>query len=162
MERHHPGGYIMTDQNQSEKYEKEEKEYEKEHEKDQQEDQQEKSWDEKYRRDPLGAVTWALVLIWAGAALLIHNLGLLDGLGFLGRMEAQSLVFAGAGIIVLAMVLYRALNPEHRRPLRGNIILGFILVGIGLGDALGWEIVWALIIIAIGVSLLLGGAIGRR
>lgn len=152
----------MTDQNQSEKYEKEEKEEEKEYEKQHEKEQQEKSWDEKYRRDPLGAVTWALVLIWAGVALLIHNLGFLDGLGFLDRMEPQSLVFAGAGLIVLAMVLFRILNPEHRRPLRGNIILGFILVGIGLGDALGWEIVWALIIIAIGVSLLFGGFLGRR
>ena len=158
MERKSPGGQFMTDQNQYEKYEKEEKEEEKEYEK----DQQEKSWDEKYRRDPLGAVTWALVLIWAGTALLIHNLGFLEGLGFLGRMEPSSLVFAGAGFIVLAMVLYRALSPEHRRPLRGNIILGFILIGIGLGDALGWEIVWALIIIAIGVSLLLGGFVDRR
>ncbi len=152
----------MTDQNQSEKYEKEEKEEEKEYEKQHEKDQQEISWDEKYRRDPLGAITWALVLIWAGVALLIHNLGLLEGLGFLGRMEAQALVFTGAGLIVLAMALFRFLNPEHRRPLRGNIILGFILVGIGLGDALGWEIVWALIIIAIGVSLLLGGFTGRR
>lgn len=148
----------MTDQSQFEKYEKEEKEEEKEHEK----QQPEKSWDEKYRRDPLGTLTWALVLIWAGVALLMYNLGILDDLGFLGRMESQSLIFAGAGFIVLAMVVVRMLNPEYRRPLTGSIVLGFILIGIGLGDAIGWEIVWALIIIAIGVSLLLGGFLGRR
>jgi hypothetical protein len=148
----------MTDQSQFEKYEKQEKEEEKEYEK----QQPEKAWDEKHRRDPLGTLTWALVLIWAGVAWLIHNLGLLKGLGFLERMEPMSLVFAGAGVIVLVMVLYRMLNAEYRRPLTGNIILGFILIGIGLGEAAGWDIVWAVIIIAIGVSLLLGGFARRK
>ena len=155
----------MTDQSQYEKYEKEEKsreQDEKEEEKQYGKNQPEKSWDEKYRRDPLGTLTWALVLIWAGVALLMHNLGILEGLGFLGRMEPQSLIFAGAGLIVLAMVVFRILNPEHRRPVTGNIIFGFILIGIGLGDAVGWEIIWAVIIIAIGVSLLLGGLLRRR
>jgi len=44
----------------------------------------------------------------------------------------------------------------------GNIIFGFILIGIGLGDAVGWGIVWAIAIIAIGISLLLGGLLRRR
>jgi hypothetical protein len=148
----------MTDQSQYEKYEKEEKEEEKEFEK----QQPEKGWDEKHRRDPLGTLTWALILIWAGVAWLIYNLELFKGLGFLGRMEPMSLVFAGAGVIVLVMVLYRMLNAEYRRPLTGNIILGFILIGIGLGEAAGWDIVWAVIIIAIGVSLLLGGFARRK
>jgi len=155
----------MTDQSQYEKYEKEEKsreQEEKEEEKEYEKHQPEKSWDEKHRRDPLGPLTWALVLIWAGVALLLHNLDLLDSLGFLGRMESQSLIFAGAGLIVLAMVVFRILNPEYRRPVTGNIIFGFILIGIGLGDAVGWGIVWAIAIIAIGISLLLGGLLRRR
>ena len=60
------------------------------------------------------------------------------------------------------MVVIRYLMPEHRRPLTGNIILGFFLLGIGLSDVLGWEILWAVIIIAIGVTLLLGGLVRRR
>jgi Flp pilus assembly protein TadB len=152
----------MTDRSQYEKYEKEEKEEEKEFEKQQEKQQPEKGWDEKYRRDPLRALTWALILIWAGVALLIYNLGILEGLGFLDQMEASSLVFLGAGLIVLAMVLFRILNPEYRRPITGNIIVGFVLIGVGLGDALGSEVVWAVIIIAIGVSLLLGGFLRRK
>ena len=41
-------------------------------------------------------------------------------------------------------------------------VVSFILIGVGLGEILGWEIVWAIIIIAIGVSLLLGGFLRRR
>jgi hypothetical protein len=45
--------------------------------------------------------------------------------------------------------------------LTGNIVLGFFLLGIGLREIFGWEIVWAIIIIAIGVALLLGGLLRR-
>ena len=159
----------MTNQSQYEKYEKEEKsreqdekEEEKEQEKQHEKQQPEKRWEEKWQRDPVGTLTWPLILIWAGVILLLENLGLLRDLGALGRVEAWSLIFAGAGVIVLAMVVVRYLMPEHRRPLTGNIVLGFILLGVGLGEILGWEIVWALIIIAIGVSLLLGGFLRRR
>jgi hypothetical protein len=155
----------MTNQSQYEKYEKEEKsreQEEKEEEKQHEKQQPEKKWEEKWQRDPIGTLTWPLILIWAGVVLLLENLGLLRDLGSLGRIETWSLIFAGAGVIVLAMVVVRYFMPEHRRPLTGNIVLGFFLLGIGLGEILGWEIVWAIIIIAIGVSLLLGGLLRRR
>jgi hypothetical protein len=160
----------MTNQSQSEKYEKEEKsrdqdekQDEKQYEKHQPEKQQnEKRWDEKRQRDPIGTLTWPIVLIWAGVIFLLDNLGALRDVGGFGRIEPWSLIFAGAGVIVLIMVIIRYLMPEHRRPLTGNIILGFFLLGIGLSDILGWEILWAIIIIAIGVTLLLGGLVRRR
>lgn len=155
----------MSDQSQYEKYEKEEKsrgQGEKEEEKQHEKQQPEKRWDEKWARDPIGTITWPIILIWAGVVLLLENLGFLDELGSLGRVEAWSLIFAGAGVVVLAMVVVRYLMPEYRRPTTGNIILGFILIGVGLGEIFSWEIVWAVLIIAIGVSLLLGGVLRRR
>ena len=38
---------------------------------------EEKSAEEKWRRDPLGSITWAVILIWAGLVLLADNLGML-------------------------------------------------------------------------------------
>ena len=155
----------MSDQSQYEKYEKEEKsrdQGEKEEEKQHEKQQPEKRWDEKWARDPVGTITWPIILIWAGIVLLLENLGFLDELGSLGRVEAWSLIFAGAGVVVLATVVIRYLMPEYRRPTMGNIILGFFLIGVGLGEIFGWEIVWAVLIIAIGVSLLLGGFLRRR
>jgi hypothetical protein len=155
----------MTNRRQYEKYEKEEKsreQDEKEEEKHHEKQQPEKRWDEKWRRDPIGSLTWPLILIWAGVVLLLENLGLLRDVGTLGRIDVWSLIFAGAGVIVLVMVVIRYLMPEYRRPLTGNIILGFFFLGIGLGEILGWEIVWAIIIIAIGVALLLGGLLRRQ
>ena len=155
----------MSDQSRYEKYEKEEKsrdQGEKEEEKQHEKQQPEKRWDEKWQRDPIGTITWPIILIWAGVVLLLENLGFLDELGSLGRVEASSLIFAGAGVVVLATVAIRYFMPEYRRRMTGNIILGFILIGVGLGEILGWEIVWAIIIIVIGVSLLLGGFLRRR
>jgi hypothetical protein len=116
----------MTEERQYEKEEKEEKsrgQEEKEEEKQFEKQQPEKRWDEKWERDPIGTLTWPLIFIWAGVAFLLDNLGILDDLGFLGRVEAWSLILAGAGFIVLAIVVIRLLMPEHRRPLTGNIIL---------------------------------------
>ena len=47
------------------RYEQEEKEVAK---------HEEKSYQEKYQRDPVGAISWALLLIWAGVLLLLYNL----------------------------------------------------------------------------------------
>ena len=111
------------------------------------------SWDEKWRSDPLNAAWWALVLIWAGLVLIADNVGILVNLGIRG--EAWAIGFLGAGILALLLVVIRLLVPAYRRPVTGSIIFGFILLGIGLGELTRWDVVGALILIAIGVSIFL-------
>jgi hypothetical protein len=113
----------------------------------------EESWEEKWRRDPLTAAGWAIVLIWAGLVLLAENMGILDNLRV--GLEAWSVIFIGAGVIVLLGVLIRLLVPAYRRPVGGSIVFGFILLGIGLGEVVGWVAIGPLILIAIGVSIIL-------
>jgi len=115
------------------------------------------SWDEKWRRDPLNAAMWALVLIWAGLVLIAANLNLF-GIGW----EAWPVIFIGAGVIVLLGVVIRLLVPAYRRPVTGSIIFGFILVGIGLGELTRWDVVGALVLIAIGVSIILSRFVGGQ
>jgi NADH:ubiquinone oxidoreductase subunit H len=151
----------MTERQQSEKGEKEPQMGEKEQEKTQ-EKQEEKSWDEKWRRDPLGSIAWAAILIWAGIVFLLDNLNWLQTWGPpFDRIEAWSLVFAGAGVIFLGIVLVRLLVPEYRRPVVGTLILALVFLGIGLGETVGWEIIWPIVLIALGAAFLLGG-ITRR
>ena len=147
----------MSDQPHFEKEEKDEKEDEK---------RDEKTVEEKYRRDPLSAVIWAVILVWAGLVFLADNLGMLasfrlpaglaPGAGFI-HPEAWSVIFIGAGIIVLGEVVIRVLVPIYRQPVGGTLILAAVLVGIGLGNIFGWNVVWPLILIAIGLSVLLRG-----
>jgi hypothetical protein len=63
---------------------------------------------------------------------------------------------------VFLEVLVRLVMPAYRRAVGGTLVFAAILVGVGLGDIIGWNIVWALILIALGVSVLLRGLSGRR
>lgn len=119
------------------------------------------SWDEKWRRDPVEAAIWALVLIWVGVVWLGSNTGIWDDV--LGEgTEWWPIGFIGAGLIVLLGVLFRIVVPAYRRPLGGSLILGFIFLGIGLGQLTSWIVVGPLVVIAIGVGLLLTGFLRRR
>lgn len=136
-------------------HEKEEKVEEKD--RDQQE-KEEKSWDEKWRNDPLTAAGWALFLIWVGLALLAENVNLLDNL----LLDAGDLILVGGGVIVLGIVLIRLLIPAYRRPVLGSVIFAFVLLALGLGDLASWKLIWPSVIILLGLILLLRGALGRE
>jgi hypothetical protein len=117
------------------------------------------SWEEKWRNDPLSAASWAAILIWAGIALLLENMGLLRGLE---ELDAGNLIFIGAGLIVWGAAAVRLLVPAYRRPVVGSLIFGLILIAIGSGDLIKWGALWPLILIIIGVGLLARGLMRRR
>ncbi|MGW8251356.1 MAG: hypothetical protein ACWGO1_11995 [Anaerolineales bacterium] len=150
----------MTDQ-------RDEKFDEKDREKREEKSPQEKSWEEKWQRDPVNTVVWALIFMWAGLVILAENLGLLSaiqttaegipGFWFLGDDITWSLIFTGAGVIVLLGVLARLLIPAYRRPVGGGIFFGFLLIAIGLGNVLGWNLIWPIFLIGLGLSIILRG-----
>jgi cation transport ATPase len=142
-----------------EKFEKEEEKSEKDEEKTSQE-KEEKDWEEKWRRDPLGAAIWAVILIWAGLVLLVENIGLFSRLRVGDqRVEAWPIILMGAGIIVLVEIAIRLLVPAYRRPVGGSIVFAAVLIGVGLANLVGWNIGWAIVLIAVGVGMLLRGLI---
>ena len=153
----------MENRNRNEKDEKELRKHE-------EKDAEEKQWDEKWNRDPLSGIIWAGILIWAGIVLLAGNLGVIDTLikALPGEptqyadVNTWSFIFLGAGLLLLAEALVRLLMPEYRTGVNGNIILGFVFVGIGLSDLISSGVVWALIIIGAGVIMLLRGVMGNR
>jgi hypothetical protein len=116
-------------------------------------------WDEKWRRDPVDAAMWALILIWVGLVLLGANMGIFDRLD---GVEAWAIGFFGAGVIVLLAAVFRLLVPAYRRPLAGNLIFAAVLIAVGLGSFVDWIIIVPLVLIAIGAGLLLTGLFRRR
>jgi len=134
----------------------------------QEEKSQEKTWEEKWRRDPLNSIVWAAILIWFGVVLLIGNLGLFNTLnqflrgGFVQiNLEAWSIGFLGAGVILVLEVLARLMIAEYRQPVTGTLVLAAIFIGIGLGNIIGGAVTWALILIALGFGIILRG-VARR
>jgi hypothetical protein len=127
------------------------------------EEKDEKGRGEKSRSDPLSAIIWALILIWAGVVFLAQNLGWLTQFEL---ANTWGLIFIGAGLLVFLEVIVRLIMPEYRRPVIGTFIFGMILLGVGIGITYGatpqiWGVIFALAIIAAGISILLRG-LGRR
>jgi len=149
----------------------EEKELQKQEEKREEKAPEEKQWDEKYRRDPVGTIVFAAIVIWAGIVLFADNLGWLGWLlgsrsevvqGWWLSTGVGGIIAIGAGIIVLLGVLYRLSVPAHRRPILGSIIFAIILIAIGLGDLVNWNIVWPIILVAIGLGIIIRATTRRR
>lgn len=133
---------------------------------DEKQDEKQREKDEKSHRDPLSTAVWGGIIIWAGLVLLAENLGLLAGIEQGGvvvpgivpvRLQAWGLIFTGAAVILFLEVAVRLIVPSYRRHVGGTIILGFVFLGIGLGNLISWGVIWALVIIALGVLVLLRG-----
>ncbi len=54
-------------------------------------------------------------------------------------------------------VVARLMMPTYRGPVTGTAIFAVILISIGLGDLVNWNLLWPIIIIGLGLSVLLRG-----
>ena len=138
---------------------KNEKEDEKKGEKQEKEDEKRKGWDEKWRRDRVNAVSWAAILIWGALVLLAETS---DFKNHFSWWEGWAVFFAGAGAVLLLTALYRLIVPEHRRAVTGNVILGLVFLGIGLGELVSWNYIWVIVLVVIAVMILLRAFAPRR
>jgi len=137
----------------NDKGEKDEKEEEKTREK----SEKPRDVGEKWRQDPVSGVVFSAILIMAGFVLILDNLNVP-----IFRNNGWSIALVFAGLLVALGAAVRVLMPEYRRPIRSTLIVATVLVGIGLGNLLGWAIVWPLIIIAVGVGILLTGLLRKQ
>lgn len=94
---------------------------------------------------------WAIALILAGAIFGADALGLLPTLG---RGDAWSWLFLGAGILALALSLYSVTSERHARPTPWDWVFGGILTTIGLGSLLGVDVGLPVLLIVAGVAAL--------
>lgn len=146
----------------NEKGEKPEKDREK-----QEKNRAEKNWDEKWRRDPLNAAVWALILIWLGLTLLASNFEPFKSMTVQGQPifeEWWRIFFAGAGCILLVEAVFRLLVPAYRAPVVGTFILAIVFLAIGLGEWIGnlWPILLPVAVIVVGLLILFRGMFRKR
>lgn len=132
--------------------------------------------EEKWYRDPVSSLVTAAILIWAGVVLLSNNLGyagvftnILESLPiqtsdlgwdlYFASSELVQVFFLGAGLIWLLEALVRLAVPSYRQPVTGTFILAVVSFAIALGN---WSIIWPLVLIAIGLSVLLRSVLRKR
>ncbi|MGD8458395.1 MAG: hypothetical protein PVF83_18625 [Anaerolineales bacterium] len=155
----------------NEKYEKaEEKELSKQEEKSSEEKYYgEKEYEEKYRRDPLGTIIWAVILIWAGLVFMANNLGyleifqpVLDMFPNFGKAwdidvpflysDSIQIFLIGLVLILAVEILIRLLVPEYRRPIFGSLVFLGVVLSFSLGR---WDFFFPILLIAFGISILI-------
>ncbi|MBE0481821.1 MAG: hypothetical protein IBX68_12710 [Dehalococcoidia bacterium] len=136
--------------------EKDEKSEEKKREK---EEEKGRGVEEKWRRDRITALIWAGVLVWAALVLLAETTGYADRFDW---WSPWAVFLAGWGFIVLLGAMFRLLIPEHRTPVTGSLILGFVLLGIGMGGLVGWGYVWPVVLIIVALLILIRAFGGRK
>jgi hypothetical protein len=120
-----------------------------------------RGWDEKWERDRLRMISIAAILIWGG---LVAFAGTLNLFNYNWEGHGWAVFLVGTGVILIGKVIIRALIPEYRRAIGGSLIIGFILLAVGISDLTGWswDYIWPIILVAIGLSILLRGALRRR
>lgn len=123
---------------------------EKEEEKREKEDEKrtEKEPGEKWVRNPIRTIFLGLILIWGGIVAFLST----GNIATPEWWEGWSVFLAGTGILLLIKAAIRLL-PEYRRPVAGTVIIGIILLGVGIGDIVGWNYTWPVILIVIGIIL---------
>ncbi len=144
---------------------------------------QEEKQEEKWNRDPLSSIVFALLLIWAGSLFLASNMGYADvftpildnlpieaniineidiDLPFFNDLNFLDLIrvfFLGGAVIMLFEIALRLLLPAYRRRVLGTFVGFAIFLGVGFAN---FTLFWPMVLIAIGVSVLLGGFFSRR
>lgn len=124
----------------------------------------------KAESDRLDSISWAFILIWGGIVFLANNAGLINGFNNLletlpfniDRIGPWTLIFLGAGVIVLIEAIIRLISPLYSSAsVSGNLIGAGVLFGLGLGNLVGWGVVWPLILIAVGVGIFLTAILNR-
>ena len=134
------------------RYEKQEKGQEKQQEKG-------KSPDEKYEKNPLGFMMFAVVLFWLGIYLLLRNRHVFPDTD----QSWAYLVWGIAGLAVVEIII-RLMVPRWRQPVTGTFVWAVIWAGVGVGLWTGedWEIIGPIVLIAVALALVLGRLIPRR
>jgi len=116
------------------------------------------------RRDPIGPVIGALVLIWLGVVLLaVQNQELIRLPFSISWDNAWAFFLVGLGALLIVDAFLRVIFPAPRR-IVGPLIWGIIFLVIGtagLFPGMGVEKLWPLALIAGGLGLLLTNILRR-
>jgi hypothetical protein len=72
-------------------------------------------------------------------------------------VETWPIIFIGAAVIVFLEALVRLVMPAYRRAVGGTLFFAALLLGIGLGNLVGWGVIGPLLLIAFGLSVLARG-----
>jgi len=107
--------------------------------------------EEKWRRDPLSAIFFGLLILVVGLFLLLAAMNVIAW----GEWWAFLLLGIGAVLIIEALVRYAM--PAYRRPIFARMFIGLILLCIGAANIANLETWWPVAVIVVGLAILAYG-----
>jgi hypothetical protein len=102
-------------------------------------------------RRNIDARYWGGVLLWAGMIFVIDTL---DRLPQIGRADAWSWVFLGAGVYGLVMIYRHATQAQGFRPTWWDYVWSGFVTIVGLSGFFGVDLFWPLVLIVAALALL--------
>jgi hypothetical protein len=134
------------------RYEKQEKGQEKQEEKG-------RGPDEKYEKNPLGFMVFAVDLCWLGVYLLLRNRHV-----FADTDQSWAYLVWGIAALAVVEIVIRLMVPRWRKAITGTFVWAVIWAGVGFGLWTGsdWEIVGPVVLIAVALALVLGRLVPRK
>jgi len=109
--------------------------------------------EEKWARDPIGAVFFGLILLVVAVVLLLGTQGYVEW------EDIWAYFLVGLGLIFWVEAVVRFALPAYRRPIFGRLILGLILVAVGGANIYGLAEWWPVALIAVALALVLYGLV---
>jgi hypothetical protein len=98
-------------------------------------------------------IVWAGALIIAGLVFLAQSTGYLPQVSDVGPWNWIAL---GVGVLLLGEWFMHAVSGAYSYHSKGNLIMAGVLIAIGLSGLVDKHYIWPLIIIAVGITSLLG------
>jgi hypothetical protein len=115
--------------------------------------------DEKYEKNPLGFLIFAIVLFWVGTYLLLRNRHV-----FPDTDKSWAYLMWGIAALAVVEILIRLMVPRWRQQITGSFVWAVVWTGVGVGlwTSGDWEIIGPIMLIAVGVALIVGRLVPRR
>jgi hypothetical protein len=115
--------------------------------------------DEKYQKNPVGFMMFAVLLFWVGIYFLLKNRHIIDDTD-----RGWALLVWGVAVLSFVEIVIRLAVPRFRQNVAGTFVWAAIWTGVGAGLWSGgdWDIIGPLVLIAIAVALVVGRLLPRR
>jgi hypothetical protein len=120
-------------------------------------EQEESQKDERPRLD---AFYWAGALIWIGLVFWADSQGWLPRVG--ETSSAWAWIFLGGGVAGLGLNFFSYSSPKYANPTTGDYIWSGLLLLIGLGGLITFNIPWPLVLVVVGVVFLVNALMRHR
>lgn len=109
--------------------------------------------EEKWARDPIGAIFFGLILLVVAVVLLLGTQGYVEW------EDIWAYFLVGLGLIFWVEAVARFALPAYRRPIFGRLILGLVLVAVGAANIYGLAEWWPVALIVVALAVVLYGLV---